>query len=52
MYRTEDGRAGRRPHHGTSSGFDVTGALPAVAAGDPLPDEHSAPSQQYRLLTA
>jgi hypothetical protein len=34
------------------SGFDVTGALPAVAAGDPLPDEHSAPSQQYRLLTA
>jgi hypothetical protein len=52
MYQTEDGRAGRRPHHGTSSGFDVTGALPAVAAGNRLPDEHSAPSQQYRLLTA
>jgi hypothetical protein len=28
------------------SGFDVTGALPAVAAGDPLPDEHSARTKQ------
>ena len=33
MYQTEDGRAGRRPHHGTSSGFDVTGALPGCGRG-------------------
>jgi hypothetical protein len=30
----------------------VTGAFPAVAAGDPLPDEPSARSKQYRFLAA
>lgn len=38
--------------HAAAHGYDVTGQLPTLAASNPLPNQHTARSLEYRLLIA